>query len=63
MYAGDTLFLTSQSTAVTETVVAPGFSVTASPNPLVIQRGQTGSTTITVTPFGGYTGTISFGCG
>jgi N-acetylneuraminic acid mutarotase len=41
----------------------PSFTLTASPSPLVIQTGSSGTTVITVTPTGGFTGTLSFTCG
>ena len=62
-YGGDTLFLGSVSSAVAVSVATPSLTVTASPNPLLIKRGSSGSTTLTLTPSGGFAGTISFGCG
>ncbi len=40
----------------------PDYSVAASPTSLTITQGQTGTTTLTVTPVYGYTGTINFSC-
>ena len=44
-------------------VPPPSFTLSASPSPLAIQSGSTGSTVITLTPTGGFTGTVSFNCG
>jgi hypothetical protein len=62
-YAGDGNFAGSGSTAVSEVVVVPSFSVTASPSSLTISRGSTGMTTLTFTPVGGYSGAITLACG
>ncbi|MBS1822092.1 MAG: serine hydrolase [Acidobacteria bacterium] len=62
-YGGDATFKGSTSAAFTETVVPVGVTVTASPNPLIIKSGSSGTLTITFTPTGGYTGTISLSCG
>jgi hypothetical protein len=40
----------------------PGLKIGASPDSLRIIRSQTGQTTITFTPSGGYTGTLELGC-
>jgi hypothetical protein len=62
-YAGDANNLSSTSGAVTITVVAPDYSVTASPATATITAGQTATTTLTITPTGGYNGTVKFSCG
>jgi len=61
-YAGDTNYLSASSTPVTETVVAPDYSVSANPATLTIQRGKTGTSLLTVTPTGGFTGQVAFTC-
>jgi hypothetical protein len=63
VYAGDTNYTGSTSTAIPQVVVTPGFTVTASPASLTIARGSTGTTTLTFTPAGGYSGLISLSCG
>lgn len=62
-YGGNATFKGSTSAALTETVVPPGISATVNPNPLIIKSGSSGTLTITLTPTGGYTGTVSFSCG
>jgi hypothetical protein len=64
VYSGDTNYNGSTSTSTVQIVIAvPSFSVTASPASLTISRGSTGSTTLTITPQGGYTGMLTFTCG
>jgi hypothetical protein len=41
---------------------APDYSVTVSPSALTIQQGASGTATFTVTPTGGYAGTVQFTC-
>ena len=59
----------SNSTPLTITVnAAPpatnaSYFITASPTSLSIAQGQTGTTTLTLTPTGGYTGTLVLSCG
>lgn len=64
-YGGDTNFAASTSSAVTITVsaVTPSFSLGASPTSLSISAaGSSGTTTLTVTPAGGFAQTVSFAC-
>ena len=42
---------------------APGYTLSASPSSLTIKSGSSGSTVITLTPTGGFTGTVGFSCG
>ena len=62
-YAGDGQNLASVSNAVSIAVAAPDFSVSASPAAATVTAGQSAVTTLTVTPLGGYSGTVSFSCG
>ncbi len=62
VYSGDASFSGSTSTAASETTVVSGFGVSASPSSLTIQRGSTGTTTITFNPTGNYVGTASLAC-
>jgi hypothetical protein len=60
-------FAASTSSPVTVTITAPGgpapaYTVTASPGTLTITPGATGSTTLTISPTGGYKGTIALSC-
>jgi hypothetical protein len=62
VYAGDANFTGSTSTALTQTVNAPDFSVGASPQTQTITAGQSGVVTFTVTPINGSTQTVAFSC-
>jgi hypothetical protein len=44
-------------------VIAPDFTISASPSSATITAGQSATTTLTVTPIGGYSGTLHFSCG
>ncbi len=63
-YRGNSNFAASTSTAVTVTVqaVPASFTVSASPASLSITPGQTGTTTLSVTPAGGFAQAVSFAC-
>jgi hypothetical protein len=64
MYGGDTNFAASTSTAVTVTVqaVPASFTLSASPTSLSIKAGATGTTTVSVTPAGGFAQPVTFAC-
>jgi Bacterial Ig-like domain (group 3)/FG-GAP-like repeat/FG-GAP repeat len=62
-YSGDSANLASASTSVSVVVIAPDFTISASPSSATITAGQSASTTLTVTPIGGYGGTLHFSCG
>ncbi|HEX9015767.1 MAG TPA: Ig-like domain-containing protein, partial [Chloroflexota bacterium] len=63
VYAGDTNFTGSTSSAVSEQVNGvPDFTVTINPNALDIPRGLTGTATVTVTPLNGFTGNVNITC-
>ncbi len=62
-YSGDTNYLASTSAVFTQLVAAPGYTLSASPSSLTIASGSTGSTVITFTPTGGFTGAVNFSCG
>jgi DNA-binding beta-propeller fold protein YncE len=59
----------SSSAAVVVTVNAAtpaataSYTLAASPSSLTIAQGKTGTTTLTITPVGGYTGTLMLSCG
>jgi len=42
---------------------APGYTLSANPSSLTIHSGSSASTVITLTPTGGFTGTVNFSCG
>jgi hypothetical protein len=62
-YAGDLDNSSSTSAAVTVAIATPDYTVTASPSSATISPGQSATTTLTVTPVGGYSGTVKFSCG
>ncbi|MGB6725258.1 MAG: FG-GAP-like repeat-containing protein [Terracidiphilus sp.] len=62
-YAGDSNNAASVSSSVSITVAAPDFSIASSPTSATITAGQSTIFTLTLTPAGGYTGTVSLACG
>lgn len=62
-YGGNGSYAPSVSNSLTETVVTPGITAAVNPTSLSIQPGSSGQLVITITPNGGYTGTIDFSCG
>ncbi len=62
-YQGDQNNAASTSSAVTIVIAAPDFAVTATPTSGTVPPGQTATFTFTVTPAGGYSGTVKFSCG
>ncbi|HEY1214624.1 MAG TPA: Ig-like domain repeat protein, partial [Bryobacteraceae bacterium] len=63
LYIGDANFNSVTSAAFNETVVLFGIGLAANPTTLTIKQGQSGTATITATPTGNYTGTLTFSCG
>lgn len=64
-YAATTNYLASTSTPATVTVTAAvpgGYAITANPNAVSMPQGQTGNTTLTLTPTGGYTASVVLSC-
>jgi uncharacterized repeat protein (TIGR03803 family) len=62
-YSGNGVDAASVSIPLTETVVTPGITASVSPVSLTVKSGSSGQLVISVTPTGGYTGTITFTCG
>jgi hypothetical protein len=62
-YAGDIANLASTSNSVSVSVVTPDFTVSASPTTATVTAGQTATIVFSVTPVGGYGGTVKFSCG
>ncbi len=63
VYGGSNSSAISMSAALTETVVTPSVSASVNPGTLTIKSGSSGTLTITLTPAGDYTGTVTFSCG
>jgi len=62
-YTGDPNYANSTSLTFTETInAAPTFILTGNPATLTVSAGSSGSTTLTVTPANGFTGTVSLTC-
>ena len=64
-YGGDLRFVPSVSTVLSQVVnssAKPSFALSAAPGSATLQKGQSASFTITVTPSNGYNGTVSFAC-
>ena len=61
VYIGDSNFAGSQSTFA-QSVTAPGFTLAADPTSLSLKAGQTGEIKVTLTPVGGYTGSLTLAC-
>jgi hypothetical protein len=66
-YAGDanyTITTPSQgfTLTVTAAVIPPSFTLHAVPSSLTVRQGQSGATTLELTPAGGYKGTVTFRC-
>jgi len=58
-YEGDTADAAATSAPAAVTVTVP-FSLSPSPSTLSVPAGQTATSTITIKPLGGFTGTVSF---
>ena len=61
-YPGDSNLAPSDSLPVTVTVIAPGYALSVSPSSATVSAGESTQTTISVTPSGGFTGTVKFSC-
>ncbi|HEV2348972.1 MAG TPA: Ig-like domain repeat protein [Terriglobia bacterium] len=64
-FSNDNNYANSASSAVTVTVTTapPGFTLTASPASIsVASAGQSGTTTLTLSPTNGFTGAVNFTC-
>ena len=63
-YGGAASFAASTGSASVTVNAAPpaAYSVTTSASSLTIAQGQTGGAELTLTPTGGYTGTVTFSC-
>jgi Bacterial Ig-like domain (group 3) len=62
-YAGATAYAGSTSAAITQTVTAPALLAALLPTSIIIFRGSTGASALTLTPIGGYSGTVTLACG
>ena len=63
VYSGDVNFAGSVSPALTQVVTGvPDFSFSSAASALTIQRGQSGTTALTITPTNGYSQPVTFSC-
>jgi uncharacterized protein (DUF2141 family) len=62
VYGGDVNNAGGTSSVLTQTVSAADFSITSNPTSTTVTAGQSGTFTLTVTPQGSFTGSISFSC-
>ncbi len=62
IYVGDVNFSKSTSPAIAVSVGPPGFTFAVSPLGLTIKQGQTGTATLTLTPYGGFNQPVVFSC-
>ena len=63
VFTGVNGFGNSTSPTIAQTVTAPLLTPSLSPTSLTITRGSTGTDTITLSPVGGYAGTVTLACG
>jgi hypothetical protein len=63
LYSGDQNFSSSSSPSASFSVTTPDFSIAAVPAALVITAGQTGTTTLTVTPVSNASSVVMLSCG
>lgn len=61
-YGGSSTYAASTSAAVAQTITAPSFTVGFNPSTVTVAQGASGSTTLTVTPTGGFSQAVSFSC-
>lgn len=62
-FTGVNGFGSATSGTATVTVVAPGYIAALSPTTIGIPRGNSGFSTLTITPVGGFTGSFTVACG
>jgi uncharacterized repeat protein (TIGR03803 family) len=62
-YSGGGDITGSVSAPLVETIVTPTVSASSTPGTLTIKSGNSGTLTLTLTPTGGYTGTVALSCG
>ena len=62
VYQGDFFDVESQSAVVNVVVNQEDVLVSATPDPLVVKAGHSGTQTLTVSALNGFTGIVSFGC-
>ena len=61
-YSGDNANLPSTSNTISITITIPDFTLTANRITQLVNRGQPVTTTVTVAPLNGYTGTVNLAC-
>jgi hypothetical protein len=63
VFGGSTSSGGSTSTPLSEAVVTPSITTSVNPGTLTIKSGSSGKLTLTLTPAGDFTGTVTFSCG
>jgi outer membrane lipase/esterase len=61
-YSGENGYLSSTSSVISEVVTAPAFSSQVTTNGISVVSGASVVTDLTLTPVGGYTGTVTLAC-
>ena len=62
-YSGDVNFVPTVSPTLVQVVNAPpGYALSANPTTQTVTAGSSATYTVTLTPHGGYNGTVTFGC-
>ncbi len=62
-FAATGVFAASTSPSISQIIASPNFAASASPTTLTISDGSSGTTTITASATGGYSGTLTLSCG
>jgi hypothetical protein len=62
VYSGDNNYSPSTSAAILVLIIAPDFTVTATPNIVTATASTPATSLLTLTPVGGYSNTVTFAC-
>lgn len=63
IYPGMYGFNSSTSASISQVVTAPAIQAAFSPTAITVARGSSGTSTLTLTPVGGFTGAVTLTCG
>lgn len=61
-YGGSAEFLPVASAPLTETIIAPNYTLSGTPASISIRQGESGVVAFTLSPIGNYNGTVAFSC-